>query len=127
MSGTDDPRLAQLTEICLSLPETLRTDMGQHASFSVRKKKFVYFLNDHHGDGIVSVCVKALPGENNALVAAHPRKFYLPAYVGSRGWVALRLDRGKIDWREVRDLVTVSYLQVAPKRLAAEVEAAAGE
>jgi predicted DNA-binding protein (MmcQ/YjbR family) len=119
----DDPRLVQVTQICLALPESARCDQGQHAAFTVRKKTFVYFLNDHHGDGIVSVCAKALPGENNSLVAAHPRKFYLPAYIGPRGWVGLRLDRGKIDWDEVRDLVTASYLQVAPKRLAAQVEA----
>ena len=100
--------------------------MGAHAAFAVRKKKFAYFLNDHHGDGIVSVCAKALPGENTALVTAHPRKFYLPAYIGPRGWVGLRLDRGRIDWDEVRDLVIASYLQVAPKRLASEVEAGLG-
>ena len=124
MKNADDPRLARVSGICLALPESTRTDMGQHAAFAVRKKKFVYFLNDHHGDGIVSVCAKALPGENNALAAAHPRKFYLPAYVASRGWVGLRLDRGKIDWDEVQDLVTASYLQAAPKRLALQVEAA---
>lgn len=126
MKTSDDPRLAELSAVCLALPEVARTDMGAHAAFAVRKKKFAYFLNDHHGDGIVSVCTKALPGENSSLVAAHPRKFYLPAYVGPRGWVGLRLDRGKIDWDEVRDLVIASYLQVAPKRLASEVEAGLG-
>ncbi len=49
-----------------------------------------------------------IPGENKKLIEAHPRKFYLPAYVGPLGWVALQLDRGKVDWAEVRDLVTVS-------------------
>ncbi len=87
----------------------------------MRTKVFVYFLNDHHGDGIVSVSTRAFPGENKRLIAAHPKKFYLPAYIGPRGWVALRLDRGKVDWNEVRDLVTASYLQVAPKKLAAPV------
>jgi hypothetical protein len=124
MKTSDDPRLAQLTSICLALPEATRCDQGQHAAFTVRKKNFAWFLNDHHGDGIVSVCAKALPGENTALIGAHPRKFYLPAYVGPRGWVGLRLDRGKIDWEEVRDLVIASYLQVAPKRLASQVESA---
>lgn len=126
MKHADDPRLSRLSEICLALPEAVRCDQGQHAGFTVRKKNFAWFLNDHHGDGIVSVCAKALPGENNALIAAHPRKFYLPAYVGPRGWVGLRLDRGTIDWDEVRDLVTASYLQVAPKGLAALVEKALG-
>jgi hypothetical protein len=126
VKSADDPRLAQLTAICLALPEGTQMVKGDHAVFTVRKKPFAYFLNDHHGDGIVSVSTKALPGENNALVEAHPWKFYLPAYVGPRGWIGLRLDLGKIDWNEVRDLVTASYLQVAPKRLASQVEGALG-
>jgi hypothetical protein len=97
--------------------------MESHAAFTVRGKKFAYFLNDHHGDGIVSVCARAFPGENTRLVAAQPRKYYLPAYIGPRGWVGLRLDRARVDWDEVRDIVTASYLQAAPKKLRAEVEA----
>jgi hypothetical protein len=124
MKSTEEPRLARVAAICLALPEAVRADMGSHASFTVRKKVFAYFLNDHHGDGIVSVCARAFPGENKRLVEAHPKKFYLPAYIGPRGWVGLRLDRGKVDWDEVRDLVTASYLQAAPKKLAAVVEAA---
>jgi predicted DNA-binding protein (MmcQ/YjbR family) len=106
-----------LTKICLALPETTREYMGSHAGFLIRKKTFAYFLNDHHGDGIVSVACKALPGENTALAAAQPQRFYLPAYIGPRGWVALRLDVGKVDWGEVTELVTASYRQMAPKRL----------
>ncbi len=97
--------------------------MGDHAAFTVRGKKFAYFLNDHHGDGIVAVYARAFPGENTKLIEAHPRKFYSPAYIGPRGWVGLRLDRGRVDWDEVRDLVMASYLQVAPKKLRAQVEA----
>jgi len=95
--------------------------MGDHASFRVRKKVFAYFLSDHHGDGIVSVCAKVLPGDNKSLVSAQPGRFYLPAYIGPRGWVALRLDRGAIDWKEVAELMAASYQLTAPKRLASEV------
>jgi predicted DNA-binding protein (MmcQ/YjbR family) len=123
MSGTiEDPRLARVAAICLALPEAVRADQGSHAQFTVRKKVFAYFLNDHHGDGIVSVCARVFPGESKKLIETHPQKFYSPAYIGPRGWVGLRLDRGKVDWDEVRDLVTASYLQVAPKKLAALVE-----
>ncbi|MGB9032598.1 MAG: MmcQ/YjbR family DNA-binding protein [Acidobacteriaceae bacterium] len=126
MKAAEEPRLTQVSAICMALPEAVRADMGSHASFTVRKKVFAYFLKDHHGDGIVSVCTRAFPGENGKLIEAHPRKFYLPAYIGPRGWVGLRLDRGKVDWDEVRDLVTASYLQAAPKRLAERVEAETG-
>jgi hypothetical protein len=112
-----DSRLSRLTKICLALPEGARRDMGGHAAFLAGKRTFAYFLNDHHGDGIVSVACKALPGDNTALGAAQPARFYLPSYIGPRGWVALRLDAGKVDWGEVAELVQGSYSLIAPKRL----------
>lgn len=121
LSEMEDPRLSKLTDICLGLPETTRTDSGQHATFLVVKKTFAWFLNDHHGDGIVSVCCKMGLGENEEIVGADPKRFYLPAYIAHRGWVALRLDRGPIDWEEVTELVAGSYSLVAPKKLAKRV------
>lgn len=111
-------RLSLLSDICLALPEATRELQGDHASFRVRKKVFAYFLNNHHGDGIVSICGRTLPGDHRVLVASDPVKYYLPAYIGPRGWVGLRLDLGKVDWEEVRELVTGSYLQTAPRNLA---------
>ena len=110
----EDPRLARLSKICLAHPEATREDMSSHAAFKVRKRVFAYFLYDHHGDGIVSVACKVLPGDNAALAAAQPSRFYLPAYIGPRGWIALRLDRGKPDWDEVSELVAGSYRLIAP-------------
>lgn len=118
----EDSRLIRLTKIAKSLPEARRRLHGDHAAFLIRKKPFAYFLNNHHGDGIVGIACKALAGDNTALVAAQPKRFYLPAYVGPRGWVALRLDAGAIDWDEVAELMRGSYLLLAPKRLAAQVE-----
>ena|ERR1051326_863505 len=117
-SPPEDRRLVTLTKICLGLPEAVRECHGRHAAFLVRKKTFAYYMDDHHGDGIVSVSCKTIPGDHKVLAASNPRKFYLPAYIGPRGWVALRLDIGAIDWKEVAELVTVSYRLVAPKRLA---------
>jgi phosphoribosylglycinamide formyltransferase-1 len=114
-----NPVLDRVTTIALALPEVAREVMGSHAGFKVRKKIFGYFLDNHHGDGIVAIACKVLPGENSALAKAQPKRYYLPAYIGPRGWVALRLDVGKIDWTEVRELLLGSYLLVAPKRLAA--------
>jgi len=113
--------LARLTRLCLALPEAVSTITGEHADFRVRKKVFAYFLNDHHGDGIVSVCVKATLGENVDRARSLPHLFYLPAYIGPRGWFGMRLDRGAVAWQEVRDIVTQSYCLAAPRKL---VEAA---
>lgn len=119
----EDGRLARLTKICLALPEATRQVCGAHAGFLVKKKTFAWFLYDHHGDGIVGISCKVLKGDNARLVAADPGRFYMPAYIASKGWVALRLDVGEVDWDEVKDLVTGSYQLVAPKKLAAMVTA----
>lgn len=118
-----DLRLLRLTKIAMALPEAKRQLAGRHAAFLVRKRTFAYFLDDHHGDGIVAVTCKVMPGDNAALAAAQPARFYLPAYIGPRGWVALRLDAGKIDWDEVSELLLCSYQLIAPKRLAALAKA----
>jgi predicted DNA-binding protein (MmcQ/YjbR family) len=120
--SAEDPRLTHLTEIALSLPHSKRLVHGSHAQFLVRKKTFAYFLDNHHGDGIVGIACKVLPGDNKRLAEAQTGRFYLPAYIASRGWVALRLDTGKVDWDEVRDLLLSSYVLIAPKRLAQAVE-----
>jgi hypothetical protein len=117
-----DPRLQRVTTICLSLPEAVCERKGDHASFLVHKKVFAYYLANHHNDGIVSICAKVLPGDNTSLAASDPERFYLPAYIGPRGWVGLRLDVGKIDWDEVAELVTGSYLLTAPKTLASRIQ-----
>jgi hypothetical protein len=119
---SEDPRLARLSRICLALPEATRELTGKHATFRIRGKTFAYFLDDHHGDGIVGLNCRAPWGEPRALVEGDPERFYFPAYLGARGWIGLRLDVAKVDWEEVRDLVTDSYLRVAPKRLAAQVK-----
>ncbi|HVT56877.1 MAG TPA: MmcQ/YjbR family DNA-binding protein [Thermoanaerobaculia bacterium] len=116
--AAEDRRLVRLTKICLALPEAARREHGQHASFLVRKRIFAYYLDNHHGDGIVAVTCKLALGENADLAASDPARFYLPAYIGPRGWVGLRLDLGEIDWEEVTALVTDSYRLAAPKRLA---------
>jgi len=120
-NNAEDPRLTHLTKIALALPEVSRQIYGSHAQFLVRRKTFAYFLDNHHGDGIVAVTCKVLPGDNKALADAQPRRYYLPAYIASRGWVALRLDVGRIDWNEVRELLLGSYALIAPKRFAERV------
>jgi predicted DNA-binding protein (MmcQ/YjbR family) len=117
----DDPR-ARTSAICLTLPEAEREDSGRHSTFRVRGRTFAYFLDDHHGDGIVGVVFKVPAGMNEGLAGGEPDRFYMPAYIAHRGWLGLRLDTGRTDWGEVEDLVGESYALVAPKRLARMLE-----
>jgi predicted DNA-binding protein (MmcQ/YjbR family) len=125
MAAANPKTLQQkVTKICLGFPEAERHDTGHHTDFRVRKKVFAYFLNDHHGDGIISVCCKAAMGENVDRASREPKRFYLPAYIGPRGWFGLRLDGSAVDWSEVKNLVELSYRLSAPKTLIGKLDAA---
>src|SRR6185295_17941453 len=101
-------RLKQLTKLAESLPEAVVTvsgRAGEHRHLRVGKKTFGYYLHDHHRDGIISISLKVPPGENSRLSAAHPKRYYMPAYLAPTGWVGLRLDRPKVNWAEVEHLL----------------------
>jgi len=117
----EDPRLARLTKLCLALPEAGREIHAQHARFHVRNRTFAYFLNDHHGDGIVAVTCKVDRSDMPAFLERDSTRFYVPDYIGPKGWIALCLDVKPVDWTEVAALVRGSYIRVAPKMLAAGV------
>jgi hypothetical protein len=82
-------RRDRLVRLCRTLPEATVTTHDRHLGFQVRGRTFAWFVDDEHGDGRVAVLCKAPPGENRGLVASDPHRFYLPRYVGSRGWVAI--------------------------------------
>ena len=110
--------LTRVRKICLSLPEAHEKVAWSAPTFRVRNKQFAMFVDDHHGDGIMGLWVKAAPGVQEALIEANDEHFFRPPYVGPSGWVGIRLDRG-VGWDVVAKLVRDGYLEVAPKRLAA--------
>ncbi|MEP7356592.1 MAG: MmcQ/YjbR family DNA-binding protein [Anaerolineales bacterium] len=114
---------ARLTKMGESLPEA-EVSGGQHLAFRVRGKTFAYFQNDHHGDGIVSILVKAAPGDQDFLVRLDPERYYANGPLANKGWVALRLDVEPVDWGQVEKLLRAAYRLTAPKRLAAGLGAA---
>lgn len=113
MNGED--ALTRLREICLSLPGATEQPFGGHTapSFRVRGKFFVMTSEDGR-----SMTFKAGPGVQEALVAADPRRFFVPAYVGPKGWVGACFDADQ-DWGEIAELIEDSYRLIAPNRLAA--------
>lgn len=105
----------RLREICLALPEAEEKQAWGDPTFRVRDK---IFAMEKRGDGRVSVWCKAPPGSQMVLVGADPERFFVPPYVGSKGWVGMRLDTHP-DWEEVATFVRRSYSLIAPKRLVA--------
>jgi predicted DNA-binding protein (MmcQ/YjbR family) len=113
------PTLTPLTRIrrlCLALPGAHEVEAWGAPTFRVKNKLFAMFASasTHHGGGREAVWIKAAPENQALLIAARPRRFFRPPYVGPSGWVGVWLD-GRPDWTEVGDLLADGYAMTAPK------------
>jgi hypothetical protein len=117
-----DP-LTALRRICLALPETTeRLSHGEPTWFVRDKKTFVSYADHHHDDRLAFWCA-APPGAQQAMVASDPERFFVPAYVGGRGWLGVYLD-GPVDWDDIAEIVEDAYRMVAPKKLVDQLDEA---
>ncbi|MFI7445418.1 MmcQ/YjbR family DNA-binding protein [Nonomuraea indica] len=115
----EDP-LDLLRGLCLALPETTeRLSHGEPTWFVRDKKVFVTFADHHHDDRLAFWCA-APAGLQEELVAADPRRFFRPPYVGHRGWLGVHLDV-EVDWTEVAEIVRDAHRVVAPRSLVARI------
>jgi predicted DNA-binding protein (MmcQ/YjbR family) len=117
-SPAEPKSIARLRTICLAFPEATEQPFGGHTapSFRVRDKLFLMVGEDRE----YATC-KAPPGVQHVLVASDPERFFVPKYVGSKGWVGIQL-AGHPDWAEIAELAEESYRLIAPKRLAAQLD-----
>jgi predicted DNA-binding protein (MmcQ/YjbR family) len=107
--------LDRLRAICLAFPEAMERETWGHATFRVREKIFAMAGDE---DGRPKVSCKARAGLQSALVEGAPNRFFVPPYVGPKGWIGVYLG-DETDWDELTDLIEESYRMTAPKRVAA--------
>ncbi len=110
-TGTE-PAVTRIRAICLALPEAAEKPFGGHTSpaFRVRDKMFVVVSEDQ-----TSITLKAPKGVQGILVHSDPERFFVPKYVGSKGWVGVRLDLAHPpDWEEMAEIIYESYCLLAP-------------
>jgi hypothetical protein len=105
---TAKPLFDRVRKFCLSLPETFEKLSHGEPTFFVKKRTFVMFSTNHHGDGNYSIVCNAPEGAQEILTINDPDNFYVPPYVGGAGWIGVRLDRG-IAWKTVASVVTDAY------------------
>ncbi len=109
--------LSLVRELCLGLPETSERRSHGAPTFFVRgTRSFLTVLTNHHGDGRFAIWCAAPEGMQAVLVEADPERFFVPPYVGHRGWLGFRLDRG-FERDELEGIVEDAYAEVAPARL----------
>ena len=103
-------RAATVRTFALSLPEAEERETWGDATFRVRNKIFSMFDEQER-----HLWIKSTHDEQRALIAMNPVAFFVPSYVGSKGWVGVvvsNADRG-----EVEDLITEAWRLTAPKRM----------
>jgi predicted DNA-binding protein (MmcQ/YjbR family) len=114
-------RLQRIRTISLALPEAVEKPFGGHLTapaFRVRDKFFVMC-----DETARSINLKAPRGAASVLIGSDPDRFFMPKYVGPKGWVGVRLDlAAPPDWDEIAEMVCESYCLVAPKRLVTQWE-----
>jgi hypothetical protein len=101
-------------------PEAQAIPRGSQLSLEVRKKRFGYFLEDHHGDGRIALHCKSSPDLRDLLQQQVPGQLHVPKYTGNKGWIGLWLDVSDVDWRAVELALREAYGLVAPKSLTRE-------
>jgi predicted DNA-binding protein (MmcQ/YjbR family) len=103
-------------QVCLSFPEAEEFLAHGSPNFRVRGKTFAMYTLNHHGDGRVSLWLNSPPGAQEVHVKGEPRHFFVPPYVGPRGWLGVQLDKG-LSWKRIAVLVREAYEKVAPPAL----------
>jgi predicted DNA-binding protein (MmcQ/YjbR family) len=103
-------------DICLWLPEAEEFVSHGAANFRVRDKTFATYSVNHHGDGRVALWLNAFAGSQEQHVRAEPKHFFVPPYLGPRGWLGVVLDQG-LAWTRIAALVREAYEKVAPAEL----------
>jgi predicted DNA-binding protein (MmcQ/YjbR family) len=124
MYDDSNPAIKRLREVCLSLPEAFEKEAWGECTFRVTGgSMFAMTDNNHHGSGHVAVWVKTPPMVQEILVNSDADRFFVPPYMGPKGWVGVRLDY-KVNWDEVSGILKDGYLMSAPKRLGGRVPSA---
>jgi predicted DNA-binding protein (MmcQ/YjbR family) len=108
---TESAILIKLRKICFALPGVIEVEAWGHPNFKVNGKTFAV-LETYKGT--LSLAVKVEPIEKDKLLTSE--QFYNTPYIGSKGWISLKLDQHHPDWNLIEDLVTQSYLLVPSKR-----------
>src|SRR5690349_15548478 len=117
--------LTRLRKLALALPDAHEVEAWGEPTWRVKNKLFAMHASKgtHHGGDREAVWVKAAPPNQDLMVRAFPRRYFVPPYVGPSGWVGVWIDGAEVDWNELGDLLRDAWRMTAPKRLVKQHDA----
>jgi len=107
--------IERVRSIAAALPGTSEKLSHGEPAFFVRKRMFATIDNNHHGSGHVATWCNAPPGAQESLVAADPKHFFVPPYLGKSGWLGIRLDSG-LSWDTIAELLRQAHAVTGVKK-----------
>lgn len=108
-------------EICLGMPETEEFISHGFPTYKVTGKTFATYSLNHHGDEKVALLLNMDRENQQMLVNAAPDYFFVPPYIGPRGWVGIELNKD-LSWDRIAKLTCEAYSRVAPTSLARDAQ-----
>ena len=109
-----------IREICLAFPKTEEVSSHGSPDFKVGGKSFAMFCVNHHGDGRVALWLRSPPGVQRLYTELNPDAYFVPPYVGPRGWLGVELNKD-LDWTEITNRIREAYKNAAPAALVSGV------
>jgi len=119
--------LARIRKICEPFPECEESLLQDRPLFRVRTRRFAIFNGNaspprrRWNDFGRSLHFVTDPQEQDAL--RQDVRLVTSPHHGDRGWMALDLERGEIDWDEIAGLLEAAYRQVANRHLVEQLDA----
>ena len=105
-------------EICLGMTDVSEVISRSSPNFRVANKTFAIYQINHHGDGRIALWLNSPPGAQKFYVEENQTFYFVPPYVGPRGWLGLNLDKG-LDWQIISQRIHEAYANVAPAKVLA--------
>ncbi len=105
-----DDLVERIRRICMALPGATEKMSHGAVSFFAGKQFAAVRAGGHHGDPRPQLWCPAPPGVQAELVEDDPARFFVPPYVGGRGWIGLVLD--DVDDDELTQILTEAHATV---------------
>lgn len=117
--------LDRVRALCMALPGAEERPSHGTVTWRTPKRMFAMFCGkaSSHSGGRDGIWLFSQAHNQELMIAADPRRFFYPPYVGCHGWIGMWLDR-RVSWRDVKTTIAEAHHAATiakPKKLPASV------
>ena len=98
--------------LCLAFEGAEFSQSHGMSDFRIKGRVFAQYAVNHHGDGRVALWLNAPDGSQESYIAMDAESYFIPPYVGAKGWLGVKLDKN-LNWEEIQFQVTEAFLHTS--------------